>query len=854
MLQLWPSGYNVPGKCPPPIDGEWVTCDQIITLPEQITDAASASMVISMSVHPSKSIDYDDVTFAAVPTSHEIVVTDPKAAECWGARPSDEVLITNSKSSGGWSDQVVKTVRSVDATTGRISFAQTDGFGGDDDGASPTSLDDDLRTASEVAWLSRPIVFEADGDGPSDGTYDALHGGHLIVLHTPHVAQHLEGVEIRNFGQQGILGRYPVHFHMSGSVAGSVVRKNVVRESKQRCVVIHGSHDVLVEDNVSFDSYGHCYILEDGGEHDNTFRNNLGARTRGQGISIGSTDNEASTIWITNPNNHFIDNVCAGSQNTGIWFELRAIRGASAGLPENEGVNPGSLPLYTFRGNTAHSNDNKGMTTYAPGYCPQTEALFEGISSYHNGIGLFLHGTCRVRVKDAYLGFNDVGLLYFANGANSTIEDSTFVGKCGQTGISLSLEPRSSQVQVHSTSFKGYGYTDDCGGSALAIDSNQPKSEYDMPVLSNLSFDSSAANPIVVRAPFEDRNIFVEDRDGTMNPSGFPGFYLNDAAHMTAFIDSDLCSSPVGSSHGLFCKNTCLRRLRIDTGCCSKKFESPSLDYQMVVTSKTDPDKVFIYDKYIIQAGLWYQANQFDVVLPLDEYSVHFLTVPDGKEMLPPVTLTFDDETNLDDPPSCDHITEASIDFVCPQPYVLSADGVTCGLDTPSPTSSPTISPAISAYYLACGVSTGCGGQTAIAFHQETHEVRCCRDEALSGWSKYSTCPYNVWGESKLTAMPDSPADGCYHAETHLSAAAICAANNGRLCTKEELLGDCTKHTGCGHDADLIWSSTPVEESLLPCTLGLESDSCESGDDCCSGVCHGDGHCIEQNTGTIHLQ
>ena len=96
----------------------------------------------------------------------------------------------------------------------------------------------------------------------------------------------------------------PIHFHMSGSVSGSVVRKNVVRESNQRCVVIHGSHDVLVENNVAYDTHGHCFILEDGGETNNTFKDNLGAKTHNQGLSIGSTDNKAATFWITHIKNH----------------------------------------------------------------------------------------------------------------------------------------------------------------------------------------------------------------------------------------------------------------------------------------------------------------------------------------------------------------------------------------------------------------------------------------------------------------------------------------------------------------------------------------------------------------------
>ena len=96
----------------------------------------------------------------------------------------------------------------------------------------------------------------------------------------------------------------PIHFHMYGNVAGSIVRKNVVRDSNQRCYVIHGTDEVAVEDNIAFDSYGHCYILEDGAEMENTFRGNLGVRTRRQWNGIGSTDDEASTFWITNTKNH----------------------------------------------------------------------------------------------------------------------------------------------------------------------------------------------------------------------------------------------------------------------------------------------------------------------------------------------------------------------------------------------------------------------------------------------------------------------------------------------------------------------------------------------------------------------
>ena len=113
--------------------------------------------------------------------------------------------------------------------------------------------------------------------------------------------------------------------------------------------------------------------------------------------------------------------------------------------------------------------------------------------------------------------------------------------------------------------------------------------------------------------------------------------------------------------------------------------------------------------------------------------------------------------------------------------------------------------------------------------------------EALTGWTKNKRCPYNVWGESVLKAVPDAPGNGCYHAETYESASDICKANNGRLCTKEELLGDCSRGTGCIHDNDLIWSSTPVPES--PATCKAATQECNASSECCSGECFGDFTC-----------
>ena len=54
---------------------------------------------------------------------------------------------------------------------------------------------------------------------------------------------------------------------------------HVIKYDFSRCVTIHGSHGVLVEDNVGYHTRGHCFFEEDGGEKDTTFNGNLGLST-----------------------------------------------------------------------------------------------------------------------------------------------------------------------------------------------------------------------------------------------------------------------------------------------------------------------------------------------------------------------------------------------------------------------------------------------------------------------------------------------------------------------------------------------------------------------------------------------
>lgn len=180
----------------------------------------------------------------------------------------------------------------------------------------------DSEYAVEVASLSRAVTFTS--------TVENDIGGHLIIFHTS-TKQHISGVRIENFGQSGILGRYPIHFHMCGSSSSSVVTKNVIADSNQRCVFIHNTDEVTVEENVSHNTRGHCYATETGDERNNKFLGNLAVRTRklhkwnGQSDSPNFMDNKhiAASFWVRSAMNEWAGNVAAGSEVQGFWFEMK---------------------------------------------------------------------------------------------------------------------------------------------------------------------------------------------------------------------------------------------------------------------------------------------------------------------------------------------------------------------------------------------------------------------------------------------------------------------------------------------------------------------------------------------------
>eukprot|EP00581_Thalassiosira_minuscula_P033509 CAMPEP_0184476362 /NCGR_PEP_ID=MMETSP0740-20130409/147045_1 /TAXON_ID=385413 /ORGANISM="Thalassiosira miniscula, Strain CCMP1093" /LENGTH=344 /DNA_ID=CAMNT_0026853917 /DNA_START=146 /DNA_END=1181 /DNA_ORIENTATION=+ len=133
---------------------------------------------------------------------------------------------------------------------------------------------------------------------------------------------------------------------------------------------------------------------------------------------------------------------------------------------------------------------------------------------------------------------------------------------------------------------------------------------------------------------------------------------------------------------------------------------------------------------------------------------------------------------------------------------------------------------------IACGGSSNaCKGSTQPADVSETHPIRCCSDVEKPGWMKRDRC--DIWSQTEIDGV-------CHSAVTFFEAVVICAKAGGRVCTKDELLNDCTRGSGCGTNAGMVWSA----DTWAPCVTDAE---CEDGLECTTNTCGGDGICVVTN-------
>jgi cell migration-inducing and hyaluronan-binding protein len=333
----------------------------------------------------------------------------------------------------------------------------------------------DVDERGEVGMLTRNIRIQASADAEQ-----SFYGGHVMAMGASKMF--VEGVEFQRMGQNLTLARYPIHWHLIGDAKGQYIRNAAIHDTYNRCVTVHGTNFLRVENNVTYNTVGHCFFLEDGIEHGNEFVHNLGIQTKchtskpcvptrlaaavranGQASKdvLLPSDNTVSTFWITNPDNVYRDNVAAGSDSNGFWMSLpEHPNGKFEGTEISAKTWPRRTPFREFKGNVAHSNYDAFMfdrniapnntfgvtgSAHMPKENPAdansktVETVFENLTAYKNRNGGIwgrgeMHTFRNVKVADNAMGYTHASGSAGRDLFTSKVVDSLFVGETENIG------------------------------------------------------------------------------------------------------------------------------------------------------------------------------------------------------------------------------------------------------------------------------------------------------------------------------------------------------------------------------------------------------------------------------------
>lgn len=446
-------------------------------------------------------------TAAAAATS--ITLTDPVD---W--RPGDRIVIAATDLTGEHVEE--RTVRAVTAGGTRVELdapLQHVHWG-----AAETHGGHEVAQRAEVGLLTHDVVVRGADDARETG-----FGGHVMV-HSGSTAR-MSGIEVRDMGQRGVLGRYPVHFHLMGSAPASYLRDSSVHHSANRCVTLHGTLDALIAGVVAHDAVGHCFFFEDGVETGNRLVGNLGLTTRApdDGARLLDSDRTPATFWMSNPGNHLTGNAAAGSDGNGFWYDLPE---HPTGKFAESSVLPREVPMGAFAGNGAHSNRTTGWKTgnglFIDEYRGPEAAITDFTAWKNGGFGVWAE---QVRVTGAVLAENATSFL----GRRATLADSVVVGQTANAAerpwSMLGAGFYVDASQLEDVTFSSFAPVEGRGSiRAVGVHTSHTRSPSSVRGLrfeAARGFGLDAANDAGLP-----RSVFVADLDGSL--SGAPGVVTAD--------------------------------------------------------------------------------------------------------------------------------------------------------------------------------------------------------------------------------------------------------------------------------------------------------------------------------------
>jgi len=282
-----------------------------------------------------------------------------------GWRIGDELLVTGSSRKPGYrkmredpnaASSETRKIAKIDGATIQLDKPLVNEHAGTDE------------FRSEAANLSRNVIVEsADPAGVRGHTmYHRNSAGGLSYARFAHL------------GKEGLLGRYPIHYHLVGdTMRGSSVLGVSVVDSHNRWVTIHGTHYLVVRDCIGYRSIGHGYFLEDATEVYNLLDRNLGVQAfNGKRLPdqvLPFDPNDGAAFWWSNGRNSLTRNSASENEQYGYRLDMQKTQRFDAALPillpdgSKQKIDVRTIPIFRFDDNESHTEGLAGMVVAANG-------------------------------------------------------------------------------------------------------------------------------------------------------------------------------------------------------------------------------------------------------------------------------------------------------------------------------------------------------------------------------------------------------------------------------------------------------------------------------------------------------
>ena len=167
-------------------------------------------------------------------------------------------------------------------------------------GATTPACNYGVDERAEVGLITRSIKLTAAI--PADDM-NSRHWGGDIMIHNgfDEANTRIQGVEIEKFGKDQ-LGSYPIHFHRDGPLTNAtpLVNANSIHHSFNKCMVVHSTSNVTLQNNVCARVVGHIFYEEWGNETGVTLDHNLGLGAMSNSFNINAPTPELRKRLIDN--------------------------------------------------------------------------------------------------------------------------------------------------------------------------------------------------------------------------------------------------------------------------------------------------------------------------------------------------------------------------------------------------------------------------------------------------------------------------------------------------------------------------------------------------------------------------